>query len=424
MNRSRLRSIGRTGWLVITLVLAGALVGSSWVNYREARSAVTTLNQGQMTLLEAAFRDNFPPWQPLPDSAALAAFAEQYPEYGIRYISLLDTNDDPITEFGSPLGERPLGPADRDEDGPPGPPVVDLGERIRTWFARPIPRSEREPNAGRRERFALTVVEFEPVVASELVARAESSLVIAGFGATVLALAALLFWQMSERYNQATIRLAEQKRLSQLGEMSAVLAHEIRNPLASLKGNAQLLAERLDPDSRERGRAERVVSEATRLEALTSDLLNFSRVGPLDRQPADPAALLAAAASEVGENAVELDVAGAPESWPLDAPRIRQALVNLLRNAQQMSNVEAPPIARVTRQNGTLIYEIRDFGPGIKPGDEERIFDPFYTTMTNGTGLGLPVARRVVEMHGGRLTAENQPDRGAVFRLTLPERAE
>jgi signal transduction histidine kinase len=75
---------------------------------------------------------------------------------------------------------------------------------------------------------------------------------------------------------------------------------------------------------------------------------------------------------------------------------------------------------RVTVENGRLVYEVRDFGAGLAEGSEERIFDPFFTTRTTGTGLGLAVARRVTEMHGGRLTARNHDEGGAVFRIELP----
>jgi two-component system sensor histidine kinase HydH len=264
------------------------------------------------------------------------------------------------------------------------------------------------------------IIEFEPVVASRLVQRARRSLVLAGVGASILTIAAFLFWRISTRYEDARIRLEEQRRLTLLGEMSAVLAHEIRNPLASLKGNAQLLAERLPPDSRERTRADRVISEATRLEALTSDLLNFARSGPLELESADPVEVMRVSLADVRGEELLVDDAGAPELWPMDRGRIRQALVNILQNAQQASPEDQPPEIHVGEQDGSLVYEIRDFGPGLQAGSEDRIFDPFFTTRTNGTGLGLAVARRVAEMHGGDIIAYNHTSGGAVFRLMIP----
>ena len=103
--------------------------------------------------------------------------------------------------------------------------------------------------------------------------------------------------------------------------------------------------------------------------------------------------------------------------------RFRQAvLVNLLRNAVQAAPQGPPPQALAALENGSLVFTIRDFGPGLPEGQEERIFDPFFTTRTTGTGLGLPVARRIVEMHGGHLHATNAPGGGALFRIELPRR--
>src|SRR5439155_21048299 len=121
-----------------------------------------------------------------------------------------------------------------------------------------------------------------------------------------------------------------ERRLASLGEMSAVLAHEIRNPLASLKGNAQLLAAMLPADDKPRAKADRVVDEALRLEQLTSDLLAFVRTGELQRAAVDPAQLVREAAAGL---AVEVDGTGAPRAWSLDAARMRQVVVNLLDNA-------------------------------------------------------------------------------------------
>jgi two-component system sensor histidine kinase HydH len=265
------------------------------------------------------------------------------------------------------------------------------------------------------------VLELEPVVSAEMLERATTALVLAGIVAAVLMVAGLVFWQFSQRIEENERRMEEQRRLTHLGEMSAVLAHEIRNPLASLKGHAQLLVERLPGGSPERRKADRVVEEATRLEGLTSDLLDFARSGPMEIKPTDPVALLRASAREVSNTAIHIEGEDAPQRWPLDADRFRRAVLsNLLRNAVQASPPDWPPQARVFLENGWLVFTIRDFGEGLPAGQEERIFDPFFTTRTSGTGLGLSVARRIVELHGGRLTGENAAGGGAIFRIELP----
>jgi two-component system sensor histidine kinase HydH len=195
--------------------------------------------------------------------------------------------------------------------------------------------------------------------------------------------------------------------------MSAVLAHEIRNPLASLKGNAQLLAQAA-PEAM-KPKAERVVDEAVRLEKLTSDLLAFVRTGELSRDAVDPAALVREASSGL---AVEIDAADAPPTWSLDAARMREVMVNLLDNAVAAG---LPVRAAVRREAGRLVLEVIDHGPGVPAGDRERIFEPFFTGKTRGTGLGLAIARRIVELHGGAVAVDDAPGGGARFRVEIPE---
>jgi two-component system sensor histidine kinase HydH len=231
---------------------------------------------------------------------------------------------------------------------------------------------------------------------------------------------ALLFSRQLLRQEAAERRFEEQRRLAVLGEMSSVIAHELRNPLASLKGHAQLLAERLPADGRERKKAERIVLEAQRLETLSGELLDFSRSGPIDRKDVDPAALLRAAADAVDASRIALSLEDAPHRFPLDAERVRQALTNLLLNAVQASPEGAPATARVVTEGDLLVFTVSDRGPGIPSGDVERIFEPFYTTRPTGTGLGLAVAQRIVQMHGGTLTAANDPGGGASFRMAIP----
>ncbi|MDE3216449.1 MAG: two-component sensor histidine kinase, partial [Gemmatimonadota bacterium] len=279
-------------------------------------------------------------------------------------------------------------------------------------------RGERE--AGRRRDRRFLAVEFEPVVAEQLAGESMSTFVLSALIAAGLLGAAFMFWRLSAQQELAERRFEEQRRLSALGEMAGVMAHEIRNPLASLKGHAQLLAERMSGDHPDRRRVERVVHEAERLEALTTDLLDFVRSGPIDVKSADPAALVAAWAEEVAPGGLTVHAEGAPAAWPLDAARLRQAVTNVMRNALQATAPGTRPDVTVQERDGRLEIAVRDFGPGIAPGDEERIFAPFYTTRATGTGLGLAVAQRVAQLHGGTITAANHPGGGAVFRLTVP----
>jgi len=403
----RMALVVRWGWLAMTIALVAALLANAVGNHRAARNAVATLNRGQADILRGAVRVATFRNRDL-NAEDLETLVAEHADAGLRYVAVIGERGEVMVSAGTPVDEVAVPHLRRF-----GPEVMDAGDGAMQFFM-PLGRP-----GGRDMR--LIVVQFEPVVASQLVARANRSVVLALIGAAGLLAAAAVLWRMSRRYEEAERRIEENRRLSLLGEMSAVLAHEIRNPLASLKGNAQLLAERLEAGTADRRRADRVVAEAARLEALTTDLLDFARSGPLDVQPVDPTELVRAAADEVGAGAITIDARDAPERWPLDPARFRQVLTNLLRNAWQASPPDRPPVARVARENGELIITIRDYGPGLPAQDRDRIFDPFFTTRTNGTGLGLPVARRIVELHGGRITAEDAPDGGAVFSIHLPE---
>jgi two-component system, NtrC family, sensor histidine kinase HydH len=439
MGNARSGGLARTGWLATTMALAVALVIGAFASYRGAQSAVSALNRGQADLLQAAVRDNFLQHTgPVADSM-LEGLVREHGEAGLRYIALLDT----LGNIGTAAGQ-PLLPFEPGTEPVFNPGVLEqTGEHIRLFMLRPPTFTEMATqDSARRVRTAdgpgrrgpstrrWIMIEMEPVLASTLESRAARLLALSVAAATILTLAALMFWRTSARYESALVRLEEQRRLTLLGEMSAVLAHEIRNPLASLKGNAQLLAERLPPDSREHARANRVVSEASRLEALTTDLLDFARTTSLERQPADPLEVLHTSIGDVADDGFDVHDTeyiawksrnGGDGRWPMDQARIRQSLVNVLQNARQASPPGTRPRVDVAIENDTLVYEVRDFGAGLADGVESRIFDPFFTTRTNGTGLGLAVARRAAEMHGGTVTARNHEESGAVFRIVIPQ---
>ncbi|MEM9492882.1 MAG: histidine kinase dimerization/phospho-acceptor domain-containing protein, partial [Myxococcota bacterium] len=213
-------------------------------------------------------------------------------------------------------------------DGPPGPP----------------------PGLGGRDKMpdglAGTILEFEPLVAQATIDRAQRTLIISILIALTLLIAAGLAFRWLRRREQLEDKLAHERQLAKLGEMSAVLAHELRNPLASLKGHAQLLSESL-PEGRAQAKADRVVNEALRLENLTSDLLAFVRTGSISRRPVDPVSVVRSAVEELDAERVEIYDDLAPAEWSLDPDRMHQVLSNLLHNAVQASPEEQSIIARV-----------------------------------------------------------------------------
>jgi two-component system sensor histidine kinase HydH len=443
-------------WLGTTMLLAIALVVGSWVNYKGVANAAATLNHGQAELFENAQRQTFQPQQGY-TVARLDSFVKAHSTAGLRYFGFVDGEGTVVLSAGIP-GEPlekigPLSPSfaiahplERANGRlralyirPPLRRVVDGPDSTPTWMGNrgggdggrsdgrvQGQRGDLARNDGPRSQRGpfFEVMEFVPIAPS-LVSRAHQAFVLAWIGAAILTLATLLFWRTSLRYDAIRQRLEEQRRLALLGEMSAVLAHEIRNPLASLKGHSQLLAERMADGTPEKRKADRVVDEAKRLEVLTNDLLDFARSGPLDIRRVDPAAVLRAAAADLPQGSIVIDSSKAPESWLLDERRFGYAvLANILRNAVQASPANRPAQASVSVENGRLVYVIQDHGDGLPAGQEERIFDPFFTTRTTGTGLGLALARRIVELHGGQVSAENSSTGGAVFRVELPQRAE
>ena len=398
----------RSGWLATSLALGVAAVGSAWINWRSTRHAANDLVSAQAE----HYRDEVVATnrvEPAQRGAALDSIVRTHSDGGLLFAAWVRPSGALVASGGQP-DPRSLAMTDSVHQQ-----MIRLGNRMRAIFP--------PPGAPRALLFGgpnppIIVVEFQPILATSLEERALRTLLIAGIVALVLMTAGFGFWRISQRFEA-------QQRLTALGQMSAVLAHEIRNPLASLKGHAQLLLEQLAPASSEHRRASRVVDEATRLESLTSDLLDFARTGPIDVRPIDPVALARGAAREVLGPEAKVDGTGAPESWPLDERRFRQAvLINILRNAAQAVPAAQPPVTRVATENGNLVFSIRDFGPGLPPGQEENIFDAFVTTRTTGTGLGLAVARRIVELHGGRIEAANAPGSGggAQFRVVLPWR--
>jgi two-component system sensor histidine kinase HydH len=413
-SRTSIESRGRwarRGWLATTALLALVLVLHALVSFAGARHSVDGLDRGQADLLDAGLREMLAARGDLSDSVILARFLQINHGRGLRFVAL---SADGAHAGTSVAGTRVIPPPPRDS-ATGRLPLVPVGNRLRDYVPGLF------GSAPLSEQPSYMILEFAPTASARLLGNARRTLGLAIAAALVLSFAAWMFLRTSIRYDEARFRLEQQRHLAVLGEMSAVLAHEIRNPLAALKGHAQLAYERLADGSREKTCIGFVVECANRLDELTSNLLSFARSGSIERSPVDPVELMRTAVRDVfGDSPIAVEADDAPTQWPLDGGRVRQALVNLLDNARQSSPTGIAPIARVGRQSDRLVFEIRDYGAGLPAGREERIFDAFFTTRTNGTGLGLAVASRVAEMHGGEITARNLPDTGAMFRLSLP----
>jgi two-component system sensor histidine kinase HydH len=283
----------------------------------------------------------------------------------------------------------------------------------------PVQPGENHSLRGREITF-----EVESAGAGGLASRADATFAVSLLAAATLLGLCAVFWRMSRRAEKASLQLEHDRQLKLLGQMSAVLGHEIRNPLASLKGHVQLLLEKLPVEHAGRRGAEVVLHEAMRLEELSRQVLEFARTGSVQCEDADPAAVVRSAVESAGSEGVRLHMVAAPPVWRLDGRRIEEVIVNLLRNARDASAPEQPIDVTVEGQPDNLLIEVRDRGEGIVAGEEERVFEAFYTRRVKGTGLGLALARRIVEGHGGSITARNHPAGGAVFSVSLPGRAQ
>ncbi len=234
--------------------------------------------------------------------------------------------------------------------------------------------------------------------------------------------------KLSETYAQLQASIEQVRRadrLSALGELSAGLAHEIRNPLGALEGAVQILQRPELPSETREEFAEMAGKEVGRLKSLLTQFLDFARPQPPQRILIEPALLLDSIARLAAETAklAHVDICvEAPETAPMavDSEQIRQVLLNLVLNAVQ-AMPEGGRITLRSHQDGRfIILEVIDQGPGIGAENIERIFDPFFTTRPAGTGLGLSIAHQIVHGHGGEISVRNNADRGATFAVTLP----
>ena len=238
---------------------------------------------------------------------------------------------------------------------------------------------------------------------------------------------AVIFQDLTElRVMEA--RLARSERLADLGQLAAGLAHELRNPLASMMGSVELLRSSGLKDD-DRRLLEIVLREGGRLSQLVADFLAFARPGAPRREPVDLAELagqtLEAFALDPVAAAARLERALVPVEVLGDPDQLRQVLWNLLINAAQAIAAAGPGPGCIRVRcgpsgDGGAELAVEDDGPGIDPADRDRLFTPFFTTKAAGTGLGLATIHRVVDGHGGAVSVDSAPGRGARFTIHLP----
>ena len=228
-----------------------------------------------------------------------------------------------------------------------------------------------------------------------------------------------------ERRERLQASLAESRRLAALGQMAAGIAHEIRTPLGSIQGAAEILAEDYPTDHPRRPFHAILIQETRRLGSVVQDFLDLGRPIALERTPVEVAQAMKACVDSLGPAAKERSVIleiSLPQACRIqaDGHRLHQALTNIVRNAIQVSPAGSAVQIRATPQGGGCLFVAEDRGAGLPPGEEENVFEPFFTRRREGTGLGLALVRQIASAHGGWVRAANREGGGARFELWIP----
>jgi two-component system sensor histidine kinase HydH len=237
---------------------------------------------------------------------------------------------------------------------------------------------------------------------------------------------AILFRDLTE-VQRLKSEVERNRRLAAIGSLASGVAHEIRNPLSSIKGFATYLRERYKDDPEDCRITEIMIQEVERLNRVIGQLLEFSRPLVMNKKetPIEPILrhtlkMIEGQAQEKGI-AIRTDFPGGIPNTFLDSDKMTQVFLNLTLNAlnaMEKGGTLSLTLSRADSQ--TIQVDIADTGTGIRKEELNRIFDPYFTTRSSGTGLGLPIAQRIVEAHGGKISVASEPGKGAVFSVLLP----
>lgn len=226
-------------------------------------------------------------------------------------------------------------------------------------------------------------------------------------------------------------QLGASQRLSALGRLSASLAHEIKNPLSSIRGTAEIFLDEFPPGHPKHEFVEILLKEVARLNTTVEDVLKFSRGKAIGSSELEPVSeVLYGTTKLLAHHLQKKDIAlneeglEVGEDFKADGAKLSQVLLNIALNAIDALPPGGNIWLRVRQRQKGLAITLCDDGPGIDDARKEKIFTPFFTTKEGGTGLGLPISRRIVESHGGTLTCADSPHGGACFTIFLPRRKE
>ena len=241
---------------------------------------------------------------------------------------------------------------------------------------------------------------------------------------------ALILGFLVERERKKQRALVRVRSLAAVGKTVSEIAHDMKTPLMAIGGFAEQVFKKLEPDNPDRKKLRLVIQETAHLESMVKEMLDFGK--PVDLQfteidfnelVSDSVGVSQPMAKESGVE-LETDLASSLPTIVLDAPRVKQVLLNLITNAIQAS--KAGEHVRVSTQLNSLgvVLQVADHGGGIAKEYRENIFDPFFSTKRGGTGLGLGIVKKIVETHGGDVSFCANREKGVTFTVRLPLRPE
>ena len=217
------------------------------------------------------------------------------------------------------------------------------------------------------------------------------------------------------------------EKLAAIGGLAAGVAHEIRNPLSSIKGIASYFKNKFDEDSGDKEMAGVMIVEVDRMNRVISELLEFARPTDLNLKTTDVNSLIEHSVRLIEKEAytkdisIKLDLIKRPLAAEIDADRFSQCLLNLYLNALQAMEKGGQLIIKdALTDDSRVVIEIRDTGSGIEAQNMNQIFDPYYTTKTRGTGLGLAIVHKIIEAHNGNVKVRSATGQGTTFTINIP----